>query len=71
MQREAAEHSLRAAREEEAALALWSTFAHPAASEAEWRRLPESVRAHFRTQARLALACIGLPADGSRTPSAV
>ncbi|HEU0301988.1 MAG TPA: hypothetical protein VFR37_21210 [Longimicrobium sp.] len=69
MQRDA-EHSLRAAREEEAALALWSTFAHPAASEAEWRRLPETVRAHYRAQARLALAGIGLSADGSRTPSA-
>lgn len=69
MQREAAEHSLRAAREEEAALALWSTFAHPAASEAEWRRLPETVRAHYRAQARLALAGIGVP-DAGRAPSA-
>ena len=67
--RDAAEHSLRAAREEEAALALWSTCSHPAASEAEWRRLPETVRAHFRAQARLALAGIGIPADGG-TPTA-
>ena len=62
MQREAAEHSLRAAREEEAALALWSTVAHRAGSEAEWRRLPEAVRAHFRAQARLALAGVGFGA---------
>jgi hypothetical protein len=52
---QATEHSLREARQEEAALALWSTFSHPAASEADWRRLPEEVRAHYRVQARLAL----------------
>jgi hypothetical protein len=49
------EHAMRRAREEEAALALWSTLSHPAASEAEWRRLPEEVRRHYRRQARLAL----------------
>jgi hypothetical protein len=49
------EHAMRCAREEEAALALWSTLSHPTASEAEWRRLPEEVRHHYRRQARLAL----------------
>jgi hypothetical protein len=47
--------SMRSAREEEAALALWSVYSHPLASEAEWRRLPEEVRVHYRRQARLAL----------------
>lgn len=48
-------HALREAREEEAALALWATLSHPAASEADWRRLPEEVRSHYRLQARRAL----------------
>jgi hypothetical protein len=52
---QADEQAMRRAREEEAALALWSTLSHPAASEAEWRRLPEEVRHHYRRQARLAL----------------
>lgn len=51
----ATEQALRDAREEEAALALWSTYSHPAASEADWRRLPEAVRMHYRQRARLAL----------------
>jgi hypothetical protein len=52
---QADEQAMRHAREEEAALALWSTLSHPAASEAEWRRLPEEVRHHYRRQARQAL----------------
>ncbi len=49
------EQALRNSREEDAALALWSTHSHPAASEADWRRLPETVRLHYRRQARMAL----------------
>ena len=49
------EQALRDAREEEAALALWSVYTHPSASEADWRRLPESVRMHYRQRARMAL----------------
>lgn len=49
------EQAMQSAREEEAALALWSTLAHPTASEADWRRLPEEVRHHYRRQARQAL----------------
>lgn len=49
------EAALRESREEEAALALWATLSHPAASEADWRRLPEEVRSHYRVQARQAL----------------
>jgi hypothetical protein len=52
---ESASPSMQNAREEEAALALWSTYSHPSASEADWRRLPETVRLHYRRQARLAL----------------
>jgi len=52
---EPAEHALRRARVEEAALALWSTMSHPAASEADWRRLPEAVRDHFRQEAQRVL----------------
>lgn len=55
MRAEPNETSLRTAREEEAALALWSTRGHPVASEAEWQRLPETVRLHYRRQARMAL----------------
>lgn len=51
----ATEQAMRDAREEEAALALWSTCSHPAASEADWRRLPEAVRTHYRRHARMAL----------------
>lgn len=50
-----AEQLLRDAREEEAALALWSIVSHPFASEADWRRLPEEVRRQYRVQARQAL----------------
>jgi hypothetical protein len=50
------ENPLRTAREEEAAMALWSTYSHPSASEADWRRLPEAVRVHYRRQARMALS---------------
>jgi hypothetical protein len=60
---------LREAREEEAALALWSTFSHPAASEADWRRLPEEVRRHYRTQARQALAFDPRGFDPRGTPA--
>ncbi len=49
------QQALQRAREEEAALALWSTLSHPAASEADWHRLPEEVRHHYRRQARQAL----------------
>lgn len=52
---DAKEQALRDAREEEAALALWSTYSHPAASEADWRRLPEAVRMQYRERARIAL----------------
>lgn len=66
------EHAMRRAREEEAALALWSTLTHPAASEAEWRRLPEEVRHHYRRQARLALGFDprGFDAHGSEAYAA-
>jgi hypothetical protein len=47
--------ALRDAREEDAALALWSVHTPPGASEADWRRLPESVRTHYRQRARMAL----------------
>ncbi len=49
------EQALRDARQEDAALALWSVYAHPAASEADWQRLPEAVRTHYRQRARMAL----------------
>lgn len=52
---EPTQDALRDARAEEAALALWSVHSHPLASEADWRRLPEEVRVHYRRQARLAL----------------
>lgn len=52
---QATEQALRDAREEEAAIALWSTYSHPAASEADWHRLPDAVRQHYRQRARLAL----------------
>lgn len=68
---EADEHAMRRAREEEAALALWS-LSHPAASEAEWRRLPEAVRHQYRRQARLALGFDprGFDAHGARAYAA-
>jgi hypothetical protein len=46
---------MQSAREEEAAIALWSVHTHASPSEADWRRLPEEVRLHYRRQARLAL----------------
>jgi hypothetical protein len=49
------EQAMQSARAEEAALALWSVLSHPLASEADWRRLPEEVRQHYRRQARQAL----------------
>lgn len=60
--------ALREAREEEAALALWATLSHPEASEADWRRLPEEVRRHYRVQASRALAfnAHGFDAHGAK-----
>lgn len=54
MNADSREQSLRDAREEEAALALWSTL-HPGGSEAQWRRLPEAARQPYRRVARQAL----------------